>query len=50
MMQVKKLIYSYITKIVVESALQKNANQTTCGIVFQPKIPQELQRFKKYDK
>ena len=34
-------------KKAVELALKFNANTTTCGLVFQPKAPAELKKFKK---
>ncbi len=36
-----------IAKKTAENALRRDANQTTCSIIFQPKAPAGLNRFKK---
>ncbi len=36
-----------IAKKTAENALRRDANQTTCSIIFQPKAPASLNRFKK---
>ena len=40
-------VLAKIAKSTVEKALQRNANSTTCVFIFQPKAPQNLNRFKK---
>ena len=42
-----KLILANIAKAFAETSLKRDANQTTCSIIFQPKVPDGLQRFKK---
>lgn len=32
---------------VAQIAMVRNANQTTCNIIFQPKVPESLANFKK---
>ena len=36
-----------IAKKTAENALRRDVNQTTCSIIFQPKAPASLNRFKK---
>lgn len=36
-----------VAKAVAEKALKRDANQTTCTIFYQPKMPKELIMFKK---
>lgn len=36
-----------LAKKAAETALRRDANQTTCYAIYQPKIPVELSRFKK---
>lgn len=45
-MKNRKPILTQIAKSVAETALKRNANQTTCSIVYQPKVPVDLQRFR----
>lgn len=35
---------------VARVALERNANQTTCNIIYQPKAPAKLAKFKKANK
>ena len=42
-----KIIAAKIAKSVAEKALVRDANQTTCTIFFQPKMPAGLKQFKK---
>ena len=32
---------------IAQAAMIRNANQTTCNIIFQPKVPEGLAKFKK---
>ena len=41
------VILTKIVKTMAETSLKRDANQTTCSILFQPKVPDGLQRFKK---
>lgn len=42
-----KMVVAKIAKSVAEKALKRDANQTTCTIFYQPKIPAGLKQFKK---
>lgn len=42
-----KIIAAKIAKTVAEKALKRDANQTTCTIFYQPKMPAGLKQFKK---
>lgn len=42
-----KMIAAKIAKSVAEKALKRDANQTTCTIFYQPKMPTGLKQFKK---
>lgn len=42
-----KIFAAKIAKQAAEKALRRDANQTTCNIIFQPKAPAGLDRFKK---
>lgn len=42
-----KEMLAKIAKATVEKALQRDANSTTCVFIYQPKAPQNLNRFKK---
>lgn len=42
-----KILAAKIAKQAAEKALRRDANQTTCNIIFQPKAPAGLDRFKK---
>lgn len=42
-----KIIAAKIAKSVAEKALVRDANQTTCTIFYQPKMPAGLKQFKK---
>lgn len=46
----RKVFLAKVAKSIAENALKRDANQTTCGIVYQPKAPAGLQRFKKEKK
>lgn len=41
-----KLIAAKIAKNVAESALKRDANNTTCVAIYQPKIPAKYSQFK----
>lgn len=43
-------ILANIAKKSAEKALRRDANVTTCGAVFQPKVPKDLKQFSKFDK
>ena len=43
----RTFILTNMVKFIAETALKRDANQTTCSIIFQPKVPNGLQRFKK---
>ncbi len=45
-----KYILTNMVKMIAEASLKRDANQTTCSIIFQPKAPAGLQRFKKAQK
>ena len=45
-----KMFLAKVARTVAENAMKRDANQTTCGIIFQPKAPTGLQRFKKEKK
>lgn len=42
-----KRIAAVIVKSAAQKALVRDANRTTCHIIFQPKVPTGLNRFKK---
>lgn len=42
-----KMMAAKIAKAVAEKALKRDANQTTCTIFYQPKMPAGLKQFKK---
>lgn len=42
-----KIIAAKIAKSMAKKALARDANQTTCTIFFQPKVPAGLKQFKK---
>lgn len=42
-----RMLAAKIAKTVAERALRRDANQTTCSIMYQPKVPAGLNRFKK---
>ena len=42
-----KNIIAKVAKNVAEATLKRDANQTTCSFIFQPKVPNALKRFKK---
>ena len=46
MKSVKKMV-SKIVKAAAESSLKRDANRTTCGAIYQPKVPANLARYKK---
>lgn len=43
-----KMLAASLAKAVAEKALRRDANQTTCSAIFQPKIPLKLSSFKKH--
>lgn len=46
-MRSKKSIVADLAKAVAEKALRRDANQTTCYAIYQPKLPAGMERFKK---
>lgn len=42
-----KKMLAKLAKGIAESALKRDANQTSCAILYQPKAPASLKRFKK---
>lgn len=42
-----KILVAKIAKQAAEKALRRDANQTTCVVLYQPKMPAGLNRFKK---
>lgn len=42
-----KILAAKIAKQAAEKALRRDANQTTCAVLYQPKAPAGLNRFKK---
>lgn len=42
-----KILAAKIAKIAAEKALRRDANQTSCAVLYQPKAPAGLTRFKK---
>lgn len=42
-----KILAAKIAKNAAEKALRRDANQTTCVVLYQPKAPVGLNRFKK---
>lgn len=46
-MKNSKTLIAKIAKAAAEKALKADANQTTCSFFYQPKVPADLNRFKK---
>ena len=46
MKETQKSVAKLAMKI-AQAAMVRNANQTTCNIIFQPKVPEGLANFKK---
>lgn len=46
MAKIKKTIAD-LTKRQIEKSLEKNANNTTCTVIFQPKAPAALKNYSK---
>ena len=46
MKETQKTVAKLAMKI-AQVAMVRNANQTTCNIIFQPKVPEGLANFKK---
>lgn len=46
-MKSAKNILTKIVKAAAVTSLKRDANQTSCGAIFQPKIPADLVRYKK---
>lgn len=42
----KKMV-AKLAKGIADNALKRNANQTSCAILYQPKAPAALNRYKK---
>lgn len=40
-------MFGKILKNAVTKSLEKNANSTTCGVIYQPKVPLDLKKFSK---
>lgn len=40
---------SYVVKKFANLELKRNANSTTCGAIFQPKVPSALKKFSKVE-
>ena len=49
MMTLKKAVAT-AAKTVAEKSLKREANNTSCSIIYQPKAPASLSKFKKADK
>ena len=45
-MKIKKSLIALVAKKAAEHALRRDANQTTCMGIYQPKAPAALKRFK----
>lgn len=45
-MKITKKFISKAAKAAAERALKRDANNTTCIAIFQPKVPANLSRFK----
>lgn len=45
-MKNKKTLLAKVARNVAEKALSRDANQTTCFAIYQPKAPANLKRFK----
>ncbi len=45
-MKVNSPIIPRMAKVLAEKALKRNANSTTCGYFYQPKVPEALKRYK----
>lgn len=45
-MKTKELVKKVGERIILNSA-KRNANNTTCGILFQPSVPSELKKLKR---
>lgn len=45
MKEVKKMA-AMLVKATADKALRRDANRTTCSIIYQPKAPEALKRFK----
>lgn len=48
MINIKKK-HSEFIKSIVKKELKSNANTTSCMLIYQPKVPQELKKFSKID-
>lgn len=48
-MKFQKKNYSNVIKRVVDKSLSANANSVSCIIVYQPKVPAALKKFKKFE-
>ncbi len=45
-----KKVAATVAKTVAEKSLKREANNTSCSIIYQPKAPASLNRFKKSEK
>lgn len=45
MKEVKKMM-AQLAKATADKALRRDANSTTCSLIYQPKAPEALKRFK----
>lgn len=46
-MTIVNMKMAHAVRSLAEVALKRNANQTTCNIIYQPKVPSGLNRYKK---
>lgn len=50
LMKSVKMFVAKVAKSAAESALKRDANNTTCAAIYQPKAPANLSRFKNQQK
>lgn len=48
-MKKKSSVFTEIVKMSAESALKRDANNTTCCAIYQPKAPATLKKFSKVE-
>lgn len=46
----RKIIFANVLKKATKKMLKRDANSTTCGVIYQPKVPAKLNEFKKINK
>lgn len=49
-MRETKNVIIKVAKNMAEAAIRKDANRTTCVLIYQPNVPKELDRYKKSKK